>query len=290
MMSLHRLPQRLGRDLAGVFAGGKLNSGTVLMHWNSAAEPEDPNVEGDYPALAVTSRRLTALIHYVSVRSGERGFGEFQAGDAIITFAVPMGLEGKRGVSFTLPDGRDYVQQAVGKKVVEFWDTFVGGVPLTTTLLLRSTGGAVAPRRAIVRHVAAGGVVTELYAFDFASRSLSVLDATLVEGRALIDISTPGNCSITIGGTLCLAADGSGVQVHDLDAGGGELTEEPRLEWVRGTTVLAALGLSGTLAVPGFTQTPAQPAATDDFELLNPGWLLSFGTTEASAADIMETL
>ena len=290
MISLHTLPARLARDLAGVLSRQQLNAGTVLMHWESALLPADANIEGDYAASAVVSRRLSALIHWVSVRTGERGFGEFQAGDAIITFAVPMGLEGKRGVSFTLPDGKDYVQQAVGKKVVEFWDTYVGGAPLTTTLLLRSTGGAAAVRRCLVRHVAVGGAVTDLYAFDLASRTLSVLDETLLDGRALIDRSAPGTCLITIGGTLVLAADASGVQVGTLDADGGGLAEEPRLEWVRGSTVLAALGQSGILAVGVLEESLAAPAATDAFELLNAGWLLSFGTTAATVPEILETL
>ena len=290
MISLHTLQQRMARDLAGVLSRQDLNAGTVLLHWESTALPADGNIEGDYAASAVVSRRLSALIHWVSVRTGERGFGEFQAGDAIITFAVPMGLEGKRGVSFTLPDGKDYVQQAVGKKVVEFWDTYVGGAPLTTTLLLRSTGGAAAVRRVLVRHVAVGGVATNLYAFDLASRTLSVLDETLLDGRALIDRSTPGTCLITIGGALVLAADASGVQVGTLDADGGGLAEEPRLEWVRGSTVLAALGQSGILAVGVLDESPTAPASTDAFELLNAGWLLSFGTTAATVPEIFETL
>ncbi len=141
MMFLHTLGQRISRDLGAMIAGRNLNTGDVVFHWDAAPGPTDRNVEASYSAASPQAETKQGLIHWVSVRSVAQGaFSEFQAGDAIVTFTADVVIAGKRGLYFTLPDGNDYVQANVGKKVIEFWDVYVGGEALSITLLLRRKG------------------------------------------------------------------------------------------------------------------------------------------------------
>lgn len=136
-MSLHNLPNRFKRDLSNILGNELLNSGEVTVHWDESAAPADRNIESTYPTPVPQQQVLTALIHYVSVRTVVREFGEFQAGDAIVTFDPGFDFAGKKAMWFELPDGKQYVQQMEGKRVMEFWDVVLGGVPATKTLLLR---------------------------------------------------------------------------------------------------------------------------------------------------------
>jgi hypothetical protein len=136
-LSLHNLANRFKRDLGNILGNELLNSGTVKVHWDSSDGPTDRNVESTYPDPVAEEQDLPALIHYVSVRTVVREFGEFQAGDAIVTFDPGFDFAGKKALWFELPDGKQYVQQMEGKRVMEFWDVVLGGVPATKTLLLR---------------------------------------------------------------------------------------------------------------------------------------------------------
>lgn len=136
MMFLHRLPQRFARDLARIVEQRALNAGDVVMRWNAAAAPADKNVESSYPTPVPMTETVGALIHWVSQRAVERGFTEFKAGDAIVSFEQEVDLD-RRDLVFELPDGQTYVQSTVGKAVAQFWDVVIGGEPLTRTLLLR---------------------------------------------------------------------------------------------------------------------------------------------------------
>jgi len=143
MMSMHTLLPRYSRDLASIIGGRQLNTGDVVFHWDAAAGPVDRNVEASYAAAQPQSATVAGLIHWVSVRSSDRGaFQEIQTGDAIVTFQteVRSQIEGRRELYFSLPDGNDYVQAVVGKKVMEFWDAIIGGQPLGITLLLKKKG------------------------------------------------------------------------------------------------------------------------------------------------------
>lgn len=136
MMSLHRLPETFGRRLSGIIDGGLLNAGDVILRWDTSVAPADQNVEEQYLPPVPATETLGALIHWVSTRTIERGFTDFKAGDAIITFDPVVDLE-RPGLTFELPDGNVYVQAAAGKQIMEFWDVVIGGVPSTKTLLLR---------------------------------------------------------------------------------------------------------------------------------------------------------
>jgi hypothetical protein len=136
MMSLHTLPSTFARHLGAITEGRLLNAGDVILRWNTAELPSDPNLEATYAAPVAATATIPALIHYVSARAIERNFTEFRAGDAIISFEPSVNLE-LPGLVFELPDGQIYVQASSGKQVVEFWDVVLGGVPMTRTLLLR---------------------------------------------------------------------------------------------------------------------------------------------------------
>lgn len=136
MMSLHRLPERFQRQLSRIVDNKLLNAGEIILRWNVADAPTDRNLEATYVAADLMQLTFNALIHWISQRTIERGFTEFKAGDAIITFDPDVDLT-KRDLVFVLPDGRTYVQASAGKDLIEFWDVVLGGQPMTRTLLLR---------------------------------------------------------------------------------------------------------------------------------------------------------
>lgn len=136
-MILHRLPQLVRRHMGLLIQQGLLNTGPIILRWNSAAAPADRNLEATYVVPVPQQETVTAFIHWVSQRAVERGFTDFKAGDAIVTFESTAELDGRRDLVFEFPDGGIYVQQATGKSVVQFWDVFIGGETLTRTLLLR---------------------------------------------------------------------------------------------------------------------------------------------------------
>lgn len=135
-MLLHNLPDLYTRHLGGLVEGKLLNAGDVILRWNSAPAPTDRNLEATYVAPIAATSTISALIHWVQMRTVQRGFTEFEAGDAIITFEAAVDLT-PQDLVFELPDGKIYVQASVGKKLTEFWDVCIGGLPLSRTLLLR---------------------------------------------------------------------------------------------------------------------------------------------------------
>lgn len=137
MMSLHKLPLVFGRHRDRLLEKGQTNVGDIVLHWNAASAPLDPNLESDLPAAVPLDETVRGFIHYVSVRTTERVYAEIRSGDVIVTFNPTVTIEGREGLYFVLPDGLTYVQAAEGKEVMEYWDVFVGGAPLTKTLLLR---------------------------------------------------------------------------------------------------------------------------------------------------------
>lgn len=134
---MHKFPDRFRRDFRETLERGQAETGDVILRWNVADAPEDRNVEADRPEADYTTETVSALVHWVSMRAVQAGLTIFKAGDAIVTFDGEVELENKTELSFTLPDGKIYVQAAAGREVAEWWDVFVGGAPLTKTLLLR---------------------------------------------------------------------------------------------------------------------------------------------------------
>jgi len=139
MMSLHTLSQRFSRHRDSLLERGRMNVGDIVLHWDAAPAPTDPNVEASYADPQPQSETLRAFIYFVSARSTERQFAEIRAGDAIVSFhpSAELADTARPGLYFVLPDGLTYVQASAGKEVVQFWDVFVGGETLTRTLLLR---------------------------------------------------------------------------------------------------------------------------------------------------------
>src|SRR4051812_45445151 len=112
MLSLHTFGPNFQRRLGQLTQGNLLNAGPGVLRWNAAAAPTDRNVEADYAEPDEVETTVQALIHYVSMRTVERGFAEMQAGDAIVTFDSTQDLT-QAGLAFVLPDGKTYVQAAV---------------------------------------------------------------------------------------------------------------------------------------------------------------------------------
>lgn len=138
MMSVHLASLTLARERDMHLERGTLNVGNIVISWDAAATPTDPNVEADYPAADTRTSTVKAFIHYVSVKAAQSQWTMFQSGDVIVTFDPgTLDLTGKRKVTFTLPDGLLYTQQLTDREPVEFWSVFVGGETLTKTLLLR---------------------------------------------------------------------------------------------------------------------------------------------------------
>lgn len=137
MMSLHRFPRRFQRDLGGLVQNKQLNVSDLILRWNSGTPAGDRNLEASYAAAVPAELTVSAFIHWVSMRAIERGFTDFKAGDVIVTFEADVSLDDKRDLVFVFPDEQVYVQQSTGKTIVQFWDVFIGGEPLTRTLLLR---------------------------------------------------------------------------------------------------------------------------------------------------------
>lgn len=136
-MLLHRLPQIIRRHLGALVQEGLLNTGDIVLRWNASAAPADRNLEATYAPPTPAELTVKAFIHWVSVRAVERGFTDFKAGDAIVTFESDVELDNKRDLRFEMPGGEIYVQASAGKSVAQFWDVYIGGEMLTRTLLLR---------------------------------------------------------------------------------------------------------------------------------------------------------
>ena len=99
------------------------------------------------------SGTLPALLHQVSAQVVLRKFAELQVGDlildlmpeAMVTVGDGTGPSGTRslddlaelGVRFALPDGQLFTQADVGEELAAAWQTWMGGIPLTRTIVLR---------------------------------------------------------------------------------------------------------------------------------------------------------
>lgn len=137
-MLLHRAGVILDRAISGVIERGEMNSGKVLVRHDVSQPPEDPN-EPNRTDPEIEEFTVGALIHWITAKTIARGFTRFQEGDAIVTFSPEQCLNSLRGVTFILPDGKEYVQSNEGTDdLAEFWDSMVNGRRLAITLLLRS--------------------------------------------------------------------------------------------------------------------------------------------------------
>ena len=131
---------------------------------------------------------------------------------------------------------------------------------------------------------------TDLYRYDFATETYEVIEAGRLAGRAEIDLSVAGECTIAFDGTPALQATAALCEVHEIRGGGTFVDESPRLEWYRGTVRTAALSASGVLAVVSVTEQPAAPAVADDFAATSGAWLFSLSGAGAHAPEFAETL
>lgn len=131
-----------------------------------------------------------------------------------------------------------------------------------------------------------------LFTYDFSTHTFTVIDPDLLPGRADLDLSTPGEFTISIGGQVALHATSTGVEVRELVASGGTFIDEsPRLEFKRGTRT-ASLSQTGRFAVANAIEQSSAPAPalSDDFETGNPSWLFSISGPTAFAPEFLEVI
>lgn len=161
------------------------------------------------------------------------------------------------------------------------------------------TGPASAPSATAAPAASVAGRVTyvngfertDLYRYDFTTETYEVIEAGLLAGRAEIDLSVAGACTIAFAGTPALYATAALCEVREISAEGGTfLDESPRLEWYRGTARSAALSATGVLAVTNVAEQPAAPPVADDFATAPGAWLFSLAKAGAYAPAFAETL
>lgn len=139
MSLLHKAGLILDHHARGLMAKCQLDTACITVRHNTAAEPEDPNVQDDYPAAEIQSVEYQAFVHFVAVRSSLRQWMQVQAGDAIIGLLPEHAAEiaAFKGVTFVLPDGKTYQQSETGGDLQALWDSHIGGNAILVAFLLR---------------------------------------------------------------------------------------------------------------------------------------------------------
>lgn len=117
-----------------------LNGTDVTLAWTETAggtvDPLTKAVVGG----TVTPRRETvkAFVHTVQIAtSSVQQFNEFENGDLILDLAPETVLEGRAGLTFTLPNGDVWVAKKIGDRLGRTWDATVQGKQLYRSVLLR---------------------------------------------------------------------------------------------------------------------------------------------------------
>lgn len=136
-MLQHLANRTLTRTLDATIEREEMTTGKVVVRYEEPAAPVDPNLP-DRTAAVVQELTVGALIHFISSRAVARGYSQFREGDAIVTFDSQMSFEGMTHLSFLLPNGLEYIQASEGgDELQEYFDMFVRGQAISTTLLLR---------------------------------------------------------------------------------------------------------------------------------------------------------
>jgi hypothetical protein len=285
MMLAHLAGHHLTLELRTHLERGTMNSGDVLIAWNAAAEPGNPNVESSYAPPILRTAVLAALIHIVSVKASASTWTMFQEGDAIVTFdAEHLDLSDKREVTFTLPDGHLYTQQVTDRDPVEFWSTFVGGRTLTKTLHLRRKGDRI--RIGQVYYFDAAGRRTPIYTYDRDTRRFQ----RIADAPALIDDSDAAAVRIAIGGQDALIATADRTVAGEFIAvGGSELADLPRLEFWVGAVRCASLSVH-RLAVADLRESVRPDGDERQIAFGMRDWIFSLGDKRAVAPSYRERL
>lgn len=284
MMLAHLAPACFQRELRTHLARGTMNAGDVVMTWNAAPPPADVNVPSDYAPEDLRSVVLRALIHVVSVNAAQSHYTMFEQGDAIVTFdGEHLDLQHRRGVTFLLPDGHLYTQKSSDRDPVEFWSVFVGGRPLSRTLLLRRHGDRI---RLGQVYLVQDGRRTLLYLYSLGARRFTPIgdttQASIHDGQA--DLVT-----IAIGGETVLSATPAGVEVTGeiVALGGSALADDPRLEFWVGSVRCASLS-AARLAVADVLESGAAPTGGRNMAMGLDEWMFSFTGHRAVAPEFIE--
>lgn len=254
----HMLPTRIGRLIGTVMDRQTVNSAMVRLCWNGAAAPANPNDADTYNPKMPMSEVLPALVHWISARTIARGYTDYQAGDALITFEGAQDLASRNGLAFLLPDGLTYVQTAAGKGVNEFWDVMLGGERMTTTVAIRPNPSTERVVSGMINYLEEDGT-SVLYDYDPVTRTFGARNPNCLPWTASL-LATPGLVTIAFGAAApVFVAAASGLAVTWLKQGTRRLQELPRLDFLLGGTLVAQLGNSGVLWVPEMVLSAVNP-------------------------------
>lgn len=111
----------------------------VVLKWKvHAGGTLDPVTNATVGAV-VTSQTSTVrgLVHFVQAGTfAVREFTEVETGDAILDLAPDVAIDGKKELIFEF-NGAKWDRKPMSEKLAQHWDTVLGGVRITRSVLLR---------------------------------------------------------------------------------------------------------------------------------------------------------
>lgn len=119
----------------GVDANGR---GQVQLLWQELVGGSlDPSTGAQVGATATPRHTfIPGLVHFISAATVERRFAEVQVGDCLVDLLPDAPVDNLTGLRFRI-NGEEWVPKDIPALLARQWDTVVGGVRLTRTLLLR---------------------------------------------------------------------------------------------------------------------------------------------------------
>ena len=117
-----------------------VNGTAIKLTWTETAggtvDPLTKSVVGG--TVTLRSETVKAFVHAVQIAtSAVQQFNEFENGDLILDLAPDVVLEGRDGLTFTLPNGEAWVAKKIGDRLGRTWDATVQGKQLYRSVLLR---------------------------------------------------------------------------------------------------------------------------------------------------------
>lgn len=116
------------------------NGTRIKLTWtNTTGATIDPVTQaamGGTATLMTETRR--AFVHFIQIgRSQVQQFNEIEIGDVILDFAGDAAIDGRPGLTFTLPDGTVLVNKPVSDRLARSWDALVQGRKMLRPVLCR---------------------------------------------------------------------------------------------------------------------------------------------------------
>ncbi len=131
--NLQMISQRMKVNLA-------TNGTRIVLNWTvttgATADPVTQALVGG--TVTAMSERRNAFIHAIQIgKSQVQQFNEIEIGDMILDFAGDVQIDGRAGLTFTLPDGTVLVNKPVSDRLARSWDAIVQGKKLLRPVLCR---------------------------------------------------------------------------------------------------------------------------------------------------------